>query len=92
MLYLLIKLIDNALCPLEVQVTHFGWSIDICQLNTDLANQQPVILIGPVNSWTVHIIHLFRKDRDGRLIILGDRFIRQVLHTCHSFSTENHAI
>lgn len=29
-LYLLIKLIDDALGPLEVQVTDFGWSIDIC--------------------------------------------------------------
>lgn len=29
-LHLLIKLIDDALCPLEVQVTDLGGSVDIC--------------------------------------------------------------
>lgn len=57
--YLLIKLIDNAFCPLEVQIASFGGPVDVCQLNADLAHQQPVILISPVDSWTVHIIHLF---------------------------------
>ncbi len=64
--YLLIKLIDDALCPLEVQVTDFGRSIDICQFDTHLANQQSVVLIGPVNSWTVHIVHL--SDKGGRML------------------------
>lgn len=63
-LYLLIKLINDALCPLEVQVTDFGRSIDICQLDTHLAHQQSVILIGPINTWTVHIIHLL-TNKDG---------------------------
>ena len=57
--YLLIKLIDDAFCPFEVQVSGFGRSVDICELNADLAHKQPVVLIGPVDSWTVYIIHLF---------------------------------
>lgn len=56
--YLLIKLVDYAFCPLDVQVPDFGWSIDVCQLDTHLAHKESVILIGPINSWTIHIIHL----------------------------------
>lgn len=57
-LHLLIKLIDDALCPLEVQVTDLGGPIDICQLDTHLTHQKSVVLVGPVDSWTVDIIHL----------------------------------
>ena len=38
MAYLLIKLIDDAFCPFEVQVTGFGRSVDVCKLNADLAH------------------------------------------------------
>lgn len=63
-LYLLIEFIDDAFCPLQVQVADFGRSIDVCQLDTHLAHQQSVILIGPINSRTVHIIHLL-TNQDG---------------------------
>lgn len=61
--YLLIKLINNPSGPFEVQVPDLGRSIDICQLDTHLTHQQSVILIGPIDSWTVHIIHLLTKKR-----------------------------
>lgn len=60
-LYLFVELIDDSFCPFEVQVTDFGWSIDICQLYAHLAHQQSIVLVGPINSWTVHIVHLFTK-------------------------------
>jgi len=59
MAYLLIELIDDAFCPFEVQVAGFRRPVDVCQLNADLAHQQAVVLIGPVDSWTVDVIHLF---------------------------------
>lgn len=62
-LYLFIKFIDDPFRPLQVQVTNFGRTIDVCQLNTHLAHEHPVVLIGPINSWTVHIVHLLtNKD------------------------------
>lgn len=60
-LHLFIKLIDDALCPLEVQVPDLSGSIDICQLDAHLAHQKSVVLVGPINPWTVDIIHL--KER-----------------------------
>lgn len=68
-LYLLIKLIDDAFRPLKMEVTDFGWSIDICQLDTHLAHQESVVLVGPVDSWTVHIIYLLRRQRRQRLML-----------------------
>lgn len=62
---LLIKLIHDALCPFEVKVADLGWSIDICYLNTHLAHKKSVILIGPINSRTVDVIHL----KDGRIFL-----------------------
>lgn len=66
-MYLLIELIDDALGPLKVQVTDFGRPVDVCQLDTHLAHQQSVVLIGPVNSWAVHVVHLFRCTSDYNL-------------------------
>lgn len=57
-LHLLVKFIDDALCPLEVQVSDLGGSIDICQLDTHLAHQESVVLVGPVNSRTVDVVYL----------------------------------
>ena len=57
--HLFVELVHDAFRPLEVEVATFGGPVDVCQLNADLAHEQPVILVGPVNSWTVHIIHLF---------------------------------
>lgn len=61
--YLLIKLVDYAFCPLEVNVPALGWPVDICKLNAHLADQQPIVLISPINSWAVHIIHLFLAEK-----------------------------
>lgn len=57
-LHLLIKLIDDALCPLEVQVSDLGGPVDICQLDAHLAHQKSVVLVGPVDPGTVDIVHL----------------------------------
>lgn len=43
--HLLIELIDDSLCPLQMQVLAFQRSIDVSQFNAHLAHQQPVILV-----------------------------------------------
>lgn len=48
--YLLIKLIDNALCPLKMKIFVLQWPVNISKLDTHLADQKPVILVGPVNT------------------------------------------
>lgn len=48
--YLLIKLVDDALRPLKVKIFVLQWPINISQLDAHLADQKPVILIGPVDT------------------------------------------
>lgn len=60
--YLLIKFIDNAFCPFQMQVPDFGWAVYICQLDAHLAHQEAVVFITPLYAITVHIIGLFWKN------------------------------
>ena len=58
--YLFIELIDNPLCPFQVQLFTLQWSIDISQLYAHLVHQQSVVLIGPINNRYSFITHLMR--------------------------------
>lgn len=61
--YLLIKFIDNAFCPFQMQVPNFSRAVDICQFNTHLAYQQAVVFIAPLYTIAIYIIGLFRKSK-----------------------------
>lgn len=65
--YLLIKLIDNAFCPLQMQVPNFCWAIYICQFDAHLAYQEAITFTTPFYTITINIISLFWKNR----IIIG---------------------
>lgn len=61
-IYLFIKLIDNAFCPLQMQVLALCRPIDVSQFDAHLTNQQTVVLVGPVNSDIV--VHLGDRKRE----------------------------
>ena len=56
--YLLIELLCNAHGPLQMKRVSLGRSVDVCQLDDHLQNQQPVRLHCPVHAGGVIIIHL----------------------------------
>lgn len=60
--YLLIELVNNALRPLQVQVLALQRAVDVCKFNAHLADQQPVIFIGPINAVCWIISHLKRVE------------------------------
>lgn len=68
-LYLFIKLIDDAFCPLQVQVLAFGRPVDVGQFDAHLTDQQAVVLVGPVNSNI--IVHLGDRERETKMVIPG---------------------
>lgn len=70
-IYLFIELIDDAFCPLQVQVFAFGRSIDVSQLDAHLTNQQAVVLVGPVNPNV--IVHLGDRNKETMMAILARR-------------------
>lgn len=70
-IYLFIELIDNAFCPLQVQVFAFGRPVDVCQFDAHLTNQQAVVLVGPVNPNI--IVHLGDRNKETMMAILARR-------------------
>lgn len=58
MRHLFIELIDDALCPLQMQILALQRPVDVGKLNAHLADEQPVILIGPVDTCRWIIAHL----------------------------------
>ena len=58
MTYLFVELVDDPLCPLQVQVLTLQWSIHISQLDAHLAHQQSIVLVGPVDAREAFIAHL----------------------------------
>lgn len=70
-IHLFIKLIDDAFCPLQMQVFAFCRPIDVSQLDAHLTNQQAVVLIGPVNSNI--IVHLGDRKKETMTVILGKK-------------------
>lgn len=55
-IYLFIKFINNAFCPLQMQFFAFSRPVDVSQFDAHLTNKHAVILITPVNSNI--IVHL----------------------------------
>lgn len=45
-----IELVDDTLCPAQVQLFALERSVDVSQLDAHLAHQQTVVLIGPVDA------------------------------------------
>lgn len=72
--HLFIELVDNALCPLQMQVLALQRPIDVSQFNAHLADQQPVILVGPINTCRWIVTHL----RDQQIDILTFNIFRHV--------------
>ena len=56
--YLFIEFIDDPFCPLQVQLLTFQWAVDVSQLDAHLAHQQPIVLIGPIDTRHSFITHL----------------------------------
>lgn len=63
--YLFIELVDDPLCPLQVQFLTLQRSIDISQFDAHLAHQQSVIFVGPINPRHSFITHLERCAQKG---------------------------
>lgn len=59
--YLFIELVDDALCPLQMQLLALQRPIDVGQFDTHLTHQQPVILVGPVDTSGRVIAHLWES-------------------------------
>lgn len=65
-IYLLIKLVDDAFSPLQVQVFAFCRPVDVSQFDAHLTDQQAVVLVGPVNpNIIVHLGERKKGNRDG---------------------------
>lgn len=62
--HLFIELIDDAVSPLQMQVLALQRPIDVRQFNAHLADQQPVVLIGPVDTCGWIISHLEDQQTD----------------------------
>lgn len=85
-IYLFIKLIDDAFCPLQMQVFAFCRPIDVSQLDAHLTNQQAVVLVGPVNSNI--IVHLRDRKKKTMVVIPGKR-TPGILYNISSYLTKS---
>lgn len=72
---LLVELVDYALCPLQMQVFALQRPVDVGELNAHLTHQQPVVLVGPVDTRGRVVAHLPSRQADNRLV-------RQHIQTC----------
>lgn len=68
---LLVELVDYALCPLQMQVFALQRPVDVGELNAHLTHQQPVVLVGPVDTRGRVVAHLPSQQADNRLIRLA---------------------
>lgn len=73
---LLVELVDYALCPLQMQVFALQRPVDVGELNAHLTHQQPVVLVGPVDTRGRVVAHLPSQQADNRLVR------RQNVQTC----------
>jgi len=54
---LFVKLLGDAMGPLNVNLVHLAWSVDISQFDAHLHGQQSIGFVGPIDAPCIGVIH-----------------------------------